>query len=210
MSEGDALMRAILDQPDDDTPRLVYADWLDEQGNAEQKARAEFIRSQVQNGDYTRQCALLAKWGIGWMPRIGRKCAADDEVTTFFSGTRVNQRQTRGSLFATRTFTFNRGFMTQFTNTIAGGMMFDGPVTGRIVRAILSAHPCREFRFEILGMVPLIFVVRRTPKQWRLQHNYSRLWWRRARDRNRFVGRIAEEVAEVITDTALEAAPIPF
>ena len=130
MSEGDALMRAILDQPDDDTPRLVYADWLDEQGNAEQKARAEFIRSQVQNGDHNRQCALVAKWGIGWMPRIGRKCAADDEVTTFFSGTRVNQRQTRGPLFATRTFTFNRGFMTQFTNTISGGMMFDGARDG--------------------------------------------------------------------------------
>jgi uncharacterized protein (TIGR02996 family) len=30
MSEREALLRAILDAPDDDAPRLVYADWLQE------------------------------------------------------------------------------------------------------------------------------------------------------------------------------------
>jgi uncharacterized protein (TIGR02996 family) len=44
MSEREALMRAICDNPDDDTPRLVFADWLDENGEPE---RAEFIRVQV-------------------------------------------------------------------------------------------------------------------------------------------------------------------
>jgi uncharacterized protein (TIGR02996 family) len=39
-----AFIRSILDAPDDDAPRLVYADWLDEQGEAD---RAEFIRLQV-------------------------------------------------------------------------------------------------------------------------------------------------------------------
>ncbi|HVK12776.1 MAG TPA: TIGR02996 domain-containing protein [Gemmataceae bacterium] len=37
-------MAAILDAPDDDAPRLVYADWLDEQGDGD---RAEFIRLDV-------------------------------------------------------------------------------------------------------------------------------------------------------------------
>lgn len=45
MSDGDALLRAILDDPDDDAPRLVYADWLDEQGNS---PRATFIRVQIE------------------------------------------------------------------------------------------------------------------------------------------------------------------
>src|SRR5262245_19144453 len=45
MSDADALLQAILDAPDDDAPRLVYADWLDEHGDA---ARAAFIRVQVQ------------------------------------------------------------------------------------------------------------------------------------------------------------------
>src|SRR5215210_2046198 len=44
MSDGDALLRAILDNPDDDAPRLVYADFLDECGDA---SRAAFIRAQV-------------------------------------------------------------------------------------------------------------------------------------------------------------------
>jgi uncharacterized protein (TIGR02996 family) len=38
-----AFLAHVLANPDDDTPRLVYADWLDEQG---QDARAEFIRVQ--------------------------------------------------------------------------------------------------------------------------------------------------------------------
>lgn len=35
MSDGDALLRAILLRPDDDAARLVYADWLDENGQHE-------------------------------------------------------------------------------------------------------------------------------------------------------------------------------
>src|SRR5438270_1223294 len=42
-----AFLNAIRDDPDDDTPRLVYADWLDEQGGIANAARAEFIRVQV-------------------------------------------------------------------------------------------------------------------------------------------------------------------
>ena len=38
------LLHAILESPADDGPRLIYADWLDEQGQA---PRAEFIRTQV-------------------------------------------------------------------------------------------------------------------------------------------------------------------
>src|SRR5215211_3608080 len=43
MSNRDALFQAILAAPDDDAPRLVYADWLDENGDPD---RAEFIRVQ--------------------------------------------------------------------------------------------------------------------------------------------------------------------
>jgi uncharacterized protein (TIGR02996 family) len=38
-----AFLGAILADPDDDSPRLIYADWLDERGDAD---RAEFIRVQ--------------------------------------------------------------------------------------------------------------------------------------------------------------------
>ncbi|MDY3558293.1 TIGR02996 domain-containing protein [Gemmata sp. JC673] len=39
-----ALLDAIIAEPDEDTPRLVYADWLDEHGGHE---RAELIRAQI-------------------------------------------------------------------------------------------------------------------------------------------------------------------
>lgn len=45
-SHADAFLEAILQDPDDDTPRLVYADWLEEQGDSASAARAEFIRVQ--------------------------------------------------------------------------------------------------------------------------------------------------------------------
>src|SRR5262245_62365046 len=38
-------LRAIAEQPDDDAPRLIYADWLEEHNETE---RAEFIRAQVE------------------------------------------------------------------------------------------------------------------------------------------------------------------
>jgi uncharacterized protein (TIGR02996 family) len=41
----DALFRAILDDPEDDALRLVFADWLEDHGEAD---RAEFIRVQIE------------------------------------------------------------------------------------------------------------------------------------------------------------------
>ena len=42
--DGEALLRAVLDAPADDLPRLAYADWLDEQGEGD---HAQFIRCQL-------------------------------------------------------------------------------------------------------------------------------------------------------------------
>jgi uncharacterized protein (TIGR02996 family) len=56
VTDEDALLRAIGEEPDEDGPRLVYADWLEEHGNP---GRAELIRVQ---------CALAAleakQWGL--------------------------------------------------------------------------------------------------------------------------------------------------
>jgi uncharacterized protein (TIGR02996 family) len=45
-SDEQAFMASILAEPDDDTPRLVFADWLDERGTEDDKARAALIRAQ--------------------------------------------------------------------------------------------------------------------------------------------------------------------
>ncbi len=45
MDDGTALLAAIRLHPDEDVPRLAYADWLDENGQPE---RAEFVRLQCE------------------------------------------------------------------------------------------------------------------------------------------------------------------
>src|SRR4051794_6643142 len=45
MTHDEALWQAIIDAPEEDAPRLVYADWLEEHGQPE---RAEFIRVQCE------------------------------------------------------------------------------------------------------------------------------------------------------------------
>ena len=44
MTERDQLWRAVLAAPDDDAPRLAFADWLEDHGDA---ARADFVRTQI-------------------------------------------------------------------------------------------------------------------------------------------------------------------
>src|SRR5262245_45051373 len=48
MTDGQALLRAIIASPADDLPRLVYADWLDDTAEPANVARAKFIRLQCQ------------------------------------------------------------------------------------------------------------------------------------------------------------------
>ncbi|MBI1917087.1 MAG: TIGR02996 domain-containing protein [Planctomycetes bacterium] len=45
MTREDAFLEAIIEEPDDDGLRLIYADWLEEHGG---EARAEFIRVQIE------------------------------------------------------------------------------------------------------------------------------------------------------------------
>jgi uncharacterized protein (TIGR02996 family) len=45
VDQADAFLQAIADDPDDDAPRLIFADWLQEQDEASRR-RAEFIRVQ--------------------------------------------------------------------------------------------------------------------------------------------------------------------
>src|SRR3954467_3828719 len=45
MSSEAAFLSEIRERPDDDSPRLVFADWLDENGDPD---RAEFIRVQIE------------------------------------------------------------------------------------------------------------------------------------------------------------------
>jgi uncharacterized protein (TIGR02996 family) len=81
MAHHEGFLRSIIDNPDDDAPRLIYADWLDDHGQPE---RAEFIRVQCRlaeldeddperRGLQRREYELLADhWGEWAGPLVGR------------------------------------------------------------------------------------------------------------------------------------------
>ena len=48
MTDREALIRAVCAHPDEDTPRLAFADWLDEYGDEGDRVRARFIRVQCE------------------------------------------------------------------------------------------------------------------------------------------------------------------
>jgi uncharacterized protein (TIGR02996 family) len=50
-SERESLIAAIRESPDDDTLRLVCADWFEDQGDEANVARAELIRLQIQRAN---------------------------------------------------------------------------------------------------------------------------------------------------------------
>jgi uncharacterized protein (TIGR02996 family) len=78
LSQDDAFLHDIIENAADNTPRLVYADWLDEHGNAE---RAEFIRLQIEHARLDaddprrwdlskREETLLKAHGTAWMQNL--------------------------------------------------------------------------------------------------------------------------------------------
>jgi uncharacterized protein (TIGR02996 family) len=82
MSDEDALLCAICENPDEDTPRLVFADFLQENGGKVGTAWAHFIRAQIElarlPGDTANE-TLAARvrlfdvpyWHAQWFGRLG-------------------------------------------------------------------------------------------------------------------------------------------
>jgi uncharacterized protein (TIGR02996 family) len=78
MNMADAFLQAILAEPADDAPRLIFADWLEEHGDAD---RAAFIRAQCEAarlGPWERRRrelewqsqAMLARHGARWRAEL--------------------------------------------------------------------------------------------------------------------------------------------
>lgn len=78
MTQHDAFLHAIRESPDDDAPRLVFADWLEERDQPGDAQRAEFIRVQcalagahvagAQHHDFVdRERQLLHEHAATWL-----------------------------------------------------------------------------------------------------------------------------------------------
>src|SRR6476619_528897 len=69
MSEDEAFIRAIVDSPGDDLPRLVYADWLDDRDDP----RGAYLRAErkaVVTGDVARLRQLAMELYPVWVARV--------------------------------------------------------------------------------------------------------------------------------------------
>jgi uncharacterized protein (TIGR02996 family) len=77
-SKTRGFLEDIVAHPDDDAPRLIFADWLEDQGDS---ARAEFIRVQIERTSLTewdarqvllrlREGALLEEHGQKWKAEL--------------------------------------------------------------------------------------------------------------------------------------------
>jgi uncharacterized protein (TIGR02996 family) len=64
-----AFLADCKEHPGDDTPRLVLADWLSENGDE----RGEFVRLQVRGGDEAREKELLERHRKAWLGVLGEK-----------------------------------------------------------------------------------------------------------------------------------------
>jgi uncharacterized protein (TIGR02996 family) len=151
MNDGSALLASILANPDDDAPRLIYADWLDEHGEPE---RAEFIRVQ---------CELAKR--MGTIPDPNCPHPINSHCTTIgiytcgdcYGALRRRERELldkpiivdergrlqprclwAGKCILLHKWDFARGFVDAVTCTAADWLAHSD--------AILSQHPVREVR----------------------------------------------------------------
>jgi uncharacterized protein (TIGR02996 family) len=60
-AEQAALLKAVCDAPDDDAPRLAYADWCDKRGDP----RGEFIRLQIEAARPNISPESKRRWDVG-------------------------------------------------------------------------------------------------------------------------------------------------
>jgi uncharacterized protein (TIGR02996 family) len=77
--DEDEFLKKILDNPADDTTRLVYADWLDEQGDPLSSAKSQFLRLTARmrlpkrpKGDDAKLQKLAAKLDTDWLAVVSR------------------------------------------------------------------------------------------------------------------------------------------
>ncbi|MBX9583174.1 MAG: TIGR02996 domain-containing protein, partial [Gemmataceae bacterium] len=120
MTDHDALLRAVCDAPDDDTPRLVFADLLEDRGD---HLRAHFVRTQV-------ELARVPEYDPLWA-----KCRQFDPAVFLGWGMAHTLPQPLPTGFSWRAHKFRRGFAwlaqaltTEAVAARAGGLFDRAPV----------------------------------------------------------------------------------
>lgn len=153
MTEREALLRAVCESPDDDTPRLVFADWLDEHDEPE---RAEFIQVQVALQQFT-----------------GPSTAGSALMNRMHKLLRLNEQRWRAELPYSERFMwgrFDRGFVEDMR-------VFDLDLFRQVAPTVFGSVPLIQVEF-VLPCDP--GELADIPELSRVRHLGVRLHWPRA------------------------------
>ena len=179
MTDLDVLYRAVLDRPDDDTPRLVLADALDDAGTPDAADRAALIRAQCERDE------LILRW-------VWFECGShSDEVpaanavrhreltqqTKGLLGRHAAVRQWLGPLGELAPFAGDKGYGWQLAPDGAVWAGFERGFVGFVScpaadwvahgDAILAAHPVRRVRLSTTPAVYPLMPVGASGHFWR-------------------------------------------
>jgi len=147
MTLADALLADVIANPADDTPRLVYADWLDENGH---ESRAEFIRVQIEMWRRRAGPAGLVSEDSPWLANdAAYQFMRRREWELLDAALRDLPRAFRaavpyGAAFSDH-LSFRRGFVASVTLPCAGWLAH-GP-------ALVRAAPLEEVRLSDAAMI---------------------------------------------------------
>src|SRR5215208_5534217 len=90
MTVEQGLLQAVCDDPEDDVPRLVYADRLEETGDPEKSARADFFRTQIELARMPEEDedVDMASRRVGLESRAARVVRAGGRMNAWFTAAR--------------------------------------------------------------------------------------------------------------------------
>lgn len=178
MNDEPALLRAVLERPDDDTPRLVYADYCEEHGDPE---RGEFIRVQVETakggrcyglplGECQRDrpplcpvCRLLSREYTLWRENGDRWAKGlPGELPVIRPGCAV-----RAGLGLAVDYAFRRGFVEFFE--------CESRDFARLMGAMSKRHPVRRVRLR--GWVDAMWQLQTRPMRVERYRKATSLLW---------------------------------
>lgn len=86
-----ALLRSVCAEPDDDTPRLVLADWYDESGEPLLQAFAAFIRQSIEDVRFPPIKTVSTRMGIGIVSKEVNLAAINTKTLLLNNTTGTNQ-----------------------------------------------------------------------------------------------------------------------
>lgn len=129
-----ALLRAVCDRPDDDLVRLVYADWLEENGRAD---RARFIRLQIEEAaaDPTAE-----RGPVEWERRNAMDLLAHLHAKDWL---KELPKWVQKTVFQEGMPLYRRGFVERLVVTTSPFLTFGGQM--------IHSYPVRDLRFMEVG-----------------------------------------------------------